>query len=221
MVIEPILFSGIDAIFSLFFALVALGLSAFSFRIYSLSGSRNAKFFGTGFLALSISYFILAIMDIFVLDGLVSNLNYLTQISPLTESFFAIMAFIASFTLGLSILAYTVVKVQKRSLFVLIFALSLIGIALSSDIAFSFFMITSVIFVFISASYFREYMFKRSKSVLLIFLAFLMLTLANIQFLFSTKNQMFYLTGNITGFIGYLLIFISLTLLMKNGQKEE
>ena len=64
-------------------------------------------------------------------------------------------------------------------------------------------------------------MFKRSKSVLLIFLAFIMLTLANIQFLFSTKNQMLYLTGNITGFIGYLLIFISLTLLMKNGQKEE
>ena len=131
------------------------------------------------------------------------------------------MAFITSYVLGLSTLAYTVVKVHKRSLFILIFSLSFLGIGLSSDITLSFFLITSIIFVFLSASYLKEYMLKKNIYTLTTFVAFLFLTLANIQFLFSTLNSWFYITGHLSAFIGYLLIFISLATIIKNGRQKE
>jgi len=218
MVINLQTLLNLDVILAIFFSLVTFGVAIYSLKVYSISQARTAKLFGIGFLLIAIAYILWAMLNIFVLSQTLTKLNYLFSISPTSESFIVITLFIGFFLAGLSMLAYTAIKKEKRSLFILITTLAYFAVGMSRDIAFSFFLITSIILIFITVSYFREYSLNRNKTTLTIAIAFLLLTFSNIEFLMSSIDSSLYNIGYITGLIAYLLILISLTKIMRKSK---
>ena len=61
--LRPEWFTGPDVLFEFTFAVVALLVAVYAFRVFRLTKSRNALSLGAGFLLMSVSYLSLSLMN--------------------------------------------------------------------------------------------------------------------------------------------------------------
>ena len=122
-----------------------------------------------------------------------------------------IYAHIILFTAGLATLAYMALKVRDLKLYLFFLAVSIGTILISSNILYSFYVILSVLLVYLVFFYLKNYLQNRKADTLIVFTGFLFLLFAKIHFIFSIDHGAFYVVGHLLELVAYALILMNLT----------
>jgi hypothetical protein len=207
----PDWFFGNGMIFELAFAIITLAVSLYSFKIYKLSSDRHSKHFGYAFLFFSISYFIQFILNIAMLfEFNEAILNIIEFRSVITLDVFYIFTHMILFTLGLVTLCYMVLNVKNKLVYVGMVIASALIILFSVNQINIFYIFSSLLLLFITIYYLRNYIRdSRNKSTLML-IAFLALLFGHLHFIFLMNHTVYYIIGSFLELVAYILILINL-----------
>ncbi|HLD33603.1 MAG TPA: hypothetical protein VJB66_02670 [Candidatus Nanoarchaeia archaeon] len=195
--ISPAWFSGFDALFELFFAVISLTISYFAYKIYQLSDQRPVKLLSFSFLFISLAY---------VARSMSNFLPFLDVISIYTH--------IILFLTGLSILLYMTLKPNRTTFWVLL-AATLLSLVFISNILLAYYILSSVYLALISWHYIQNFLSNRQTKTLLVALAFIFLFFGSFHFFMSVNHELFYVIGYFLELLAYLLILANLYLVLK------
>lgn len=218
----PQWFFGINIILDFIFALAAAIVAIYAFKIYKISDQREPKLLGTAFTLMSISYIILIYINLFFVsileDNKIISLQDFNSINNL-----AVYAHILIFALGLLTLLFATFKNKDKSQYTLIIVISLAAIIFSINKAEVSYILSSIFLAYICIHYAQIYLQKKNFNSALIFtgLIFLLaskLTLA-IQIIENIRYN--YVISHILELISYVFIIISLSRIIKHGQKKK
>ena len=212
--LRPEWFTGPDVLFEFTFAVVALLVAVYAFRVFRLTKSRNALSLGAGFLLMSVSYLSLSLMNASAIFSIAAHdgisygiLRGLAILSVLT-----LYTHVLLYILGLASLSCIALKDKSAKAFLLISLPSIIALLLSPNTLLLFHVLSSFFLVVISFQYWRNYAKKKQGKALMIAIAFFLLLLGRIHFIFSPNHEIFYPIGHALELLSYVLILISLAL---------
>jgi hypothetical protein len=212
----PKWFSGYDVAIEISFAIITLFVSIYAFKIYKLSGSKQSKLFGTSFGLISLSYFSWALLNFAILEELNEGITYLSEFRYLSILHSTgLFLHIALFLAGLVTLAYMTFKISSPKTYILLMSLTFVGIIMTPLKFDTFFLISTILVLFVFIFYLTIYFQNKNPNNLLVMLAFLFLLIGSLHFNFSIHSDVFYVLGHIFELIGYLLITINLALVLK------
>jgi len=181
-----------DAIFEILFALITLGIGFFSFKIYRFSKQRQLKNFGLSFLSISISFFILALLNFGIVDFL--GFLKLESIGILR----AILAFHMGFyIIGIITLAYMTLKLKSDTTYYILILITFLAIIAATHKLYLFYSIASVLLGYVFAYYLINYKRKKRLRNLSVMIGFGFLFLANVSLIFSVGNSSYYIVGHV------------------------
>ncbi|MEK6983330.1 MAG: hypothetical protein AABX33_02055 [Nanoarchaeota archaeon] len=208
--IVPHWFAGYNAILEMMFFVVTLLVGAYALRIYQLSGQRQSKLFGISFLMISAAYFIQSILNFVASYSMAEGCNMRSMTITHSLSNIGIYAHMILFMTGLVTLAYMTLKIKDVKAYALFLAAILAVLLLSSNKLYFFYALLSILLIYISFYYLRNYIKSKKMSALIVFAAFLFLLFGKIHFIFSIDHGAFYIGGHLLEFVAYALILINL-----------
>lgn len=209
--------------FEIFFALATLLVAWYALKIYNISKQKELRRFGIGFLLISISYSIWAFMNVSILTQISEGIKELElNLSNLwlmsTISFYAHAIVYIS---GLVFLAYAMLKFDSRKFLILVWALCMATVLSCSTNYFVVYVISSVLIGFIILCYCDECRKSRNKTIRVLVVAFILLFVANIEFILAGNNPVHYVIRHILELAAYLIILTSLIKVIKHGEKKK
>jgi hypothetical protein len=209
--IIPDWFFGYGMMFELAFAIITLAVCWYSFKIYKLSEDRNSKHLGYAFLFFSISYFVQFILNVamfFELNEKILNIIELKDI--LTLDVFYILTHMILFTLGLVTLCYMVLKIKNKALYIFMMLFSILIILFSVNQIYIFYIFSSLLLLFITSYYLKNYIKNPNSKGVLMLIAFLFLLFGHLHFIFLMNHPVYYIIGSFLELVAYVLILINL-----------
>jgi hypothetical protein len=213
---SPDWFAGYDIFLELLFAVITLLISAYAFKVYRLAGQKQSRLFGISFLLISVSYIIESFLNFAILSNLnsqvCSTLNVGNLVLINNIGIFVHMAFYIS---GLLVLAYMTLKIKSPKTFTLISLITLIIFVLEPQKMFMFYVISSVLLIYIVMHYLLNFVHDMQPKKLIVLTAFSFLLFGSIHYLFSVNHQLFYVISHFLELIAYLLLLINLILVVK------
>lgn len=202
--------------FEFAFAIITLVVGLFAFKIYKLSNQKQSKLFGVAFIFISIHYFIQSFLNFLIVYKLNENICNLMKIQSVnTLNILGIYSHMFFFVVGLIILVYMTLKIKSIETFSLLLILPLISVIFSSNKLYIFYAIASVLLIYISIYYLKNYLKNKQPKTLLVLIAFLFLLFGNIHFIFSVDHAIYYSIGHILELIAYSLILLNMFLILK------
>ena len=216
----PNWFLGYDILFELLFVLVTFFVSFYSFKVFKLSREEKPKLFGIAFLLISAGYFVQMMMNsifFFFLKDLVFT-PYQAYRVLMT---YAVSMYGYTFLLliGLVVLVYMTFNIKKISVFLLLFFMSLLILMFSVQKLFSFYVLASLITLFVVIHFFKNYRKTKTLNSRLVFIGFVLILASYLLFIFSTQIHIYYFLGHFSKLVGYLLILVNL-LMIANAEKK-
>lgn len=214
--LAPSWFYGYDVALELLFAVIALIVSVFAFKMYKATNQNQIKLFGISFSLISISYFIQSIFNYLIISKANENVCRAFKIQSIAWfDAIGLYAHIIFMTIGLAVLAYMTFRTEKTRIFWLMISTSLLGIFLSINIVYMFFLFSTIYLVFLSWHFITNYLQNKQKKTLIIAVAFLFMLFGSMHFLVSVNHQLFYAIGHILELVAYLLILLNFYLVRK------
>ena len=213
--IVPHWFAGYNALLEMMFFVITLLVGAYALRIYQLSGQRQSKLFGISFLLISAAYLIQSILNFAGSYSMASGCNMQSMSTLHSLSNAGIYAHIILFMTGLVTLAYMTLKIKDFWAYPLFLVAILAVLLLSSNKLYFFYVLSSILLVYISFHYLRNYLKSRKMSALIVFTAFLFLLFGKIHFIFSIDHGTFYVAGHLLELVAYSLILINLVTVVR------
>jgi hypothetical protein len=210
----PKWFFGADASLMAFAALIAFCVAFAAFRLYRMTDEKKYAFFTTSFVLLTFSFLARAAADT-LLEGIVFS----------APAHLAGLIFFYGYVLHilLALTAYAVLiiithKITDLRIIALLFLIMIPSMLLSGSYYLSFYGLSMIFLAFIATAYYQNYKKVCSAASCLVFIAFVLLTFAQIQFLlegvrilaFEAVRPYLYVTAHITQAAGYLLILFAL-----------
>jgi hypothetical protein len=219
----PAWFLGYDIVLQVIFALITLAVGIFALRISKISSQRSVKLFGISFLLISIAYFIKAFLNFMIMSRLNENISLaLKVISVNVLNLIALNIHVVLFSIGLITLAYMTFRVKSAKIYTLSLILVLVAIFFAADTLTVYYIISSILLIYIFLHYLINYLNKKKINTLLVMIAFALLLFGNIHFIFSLENStIYYVIGHFLELSAYTLILINLILVRKNEQKTR
>ncbi len=211
----PSWFSGSSIIIELIFAIVALLVAFYAYKVYRIARQRYTMLFGMAFLSISFAYFIQAILNFLIMKQINSFEVFSTILSPnhcpaFPLSILAVGLHIFFMIVGISLLAYVTMKERGQRIYVLLLLLSLIGILFSGYLILTYYLLTSAFLLFITLQHFKHHKRHGSTNTLLVFFGFGLVFLGTLQLAIATVLGLFYIIGHLTVLVGYLFLLASL-----------
>jgi len=207
----PNWFFGYDVVLELLFGVVTALVAFFAMKVYSLSQERDFKILGFAFISISISYFLLAILNLLAASSQIrSEIITITLRDISVPSSMWIYGYVFFFILGLSMLTYLTFNVRNQRLFALIASMSFIVILFSKNAGIAFNFVAAVLLFYVFLYHFDKFLDSKARKVSFVMVAFLLLFLARISFAFSYFNPFPYVVDHFIELIAYFLIIISL-----------
>ncbi len=211
----PSWFLGYDLLFELVFAIIALVISIYAFKVYKLTEQKQSKIFGIAFLLISTSYFIQIFLNFILILRLNENISLITKIIHLEIiNTIGIYSYMFFFIAGLITLTYMTLKIKSIKTYSLLFIVIILSILLCNN-TYMFFLISSILLSYILIHYIINYINKKQAKTLLVLFAFAFLLFSSIHFIFSVNHEIYYVIGHFFELIAYILIFINLVLALK------
>lgn len=208
--LTPEWFFGFDIFLELLFGIITAFVAYYSFKVYKLCEQRECKILGLAFSAISLSYFIWPLLNIFTLLEVVEGKG-LIDLSNLP--FFVVLslyAHILFFILGLVTLAYVTFNVKNQRVYTLLASLSIIVIIFSSQKALAFNFVSALLLFYVAIFYGKRFFRDKTERYFLIFFAFVILFLARASLTFSIVSHVPYVIDHAGELVAYVLIMISL-----------
>jgi len=218
----PKWFFGYDIGLEFLFAIISLVVAMFAFRVYRMTTQKQTKLFGMAFLLISISYFLQSLFNYLIVAKLSENICRMVKIQD-AAVFDAIgmNIQIIFMTAGLALLTYMTLKTEKPRVYWLLLSISLLSIFSSKHVLYMFYLISTILLIFLCWHFFDNYLKKKHRTTLLIAIAFLFLLFRDIQFVFSIDYEIFYVLGRIAELCAYLLIMWNFYLVRKKWAERE
>lgn len=214
--LAPPWFFGWDVILELSFAFILLIVSINAFKIYKKTSQDSVKYMGLSFAFISFSYFIQSLFNYLIITKSNENVCRAIRIESVSAfDTYGIFIHMFFMTVGLAILAFMSFKSEKLRILWLLLVISILGIFLSKNSIYIFFLFSSIYLIFITTHFISNYLKNKQNKTLLIAIAFLCLLFGSIHYMFSVNHQLFYVLGHILELIAYLLILSNLYLVLK------
>jgi hypothetical protein len=202
----PQWFFSLGILLEIVFAIATAVVAYYAYKVYQLSCQRQSRLIMFGFLFISFSYLVKALVNSFVLTEAREGLRRLSIESLNALGLLGLYTHFVLFTLGLVSFSYMIVKKDNFRLFNLLIVLSLLAIFLARNTFTAFNVVTSVLLVFISLHYGVEYFKNRNKKTLLILAAFILLFLSTIAFIFSSSYYENFVIGHVFELGSYIIM---------------
>lgn len=209
----PNWFLRFDIGLEILFAIVTFVVAYYSYKIYKLSDQEESRILSFAFLSISISYLIKAVVNLLIIsdvDDKISNVSFANINTLQNVGAFANSAYIVLFTFGLVLLAYMTFKIRSLRALSLLLATNVFVIFLSQNWILSFYLLSSLLTIYISAHYYLEYIKKNNYKNLALFFAFIFLFFSGIIFIFSKVYYISYVIGHLLELGSYLIILLIL-----------
>lgn len=210
----PKWFFGADASLTACAALIAFLVAWWSLRLYNMTKEKKYAYFTASFALLTLSFLARAIADLLLeevviavpanLAGLVFFYGYIAHI------LLALTAYI--------LLIIITHKITDKRIIALLFLILIPSMLLSGSYYLSFYGLSMIFLAFIAAAYYQNYRKVCSAASCMVFIAFVLLAFAQLQFLLEGVRILmlepvrayFYVGAHITQALGFLLILIAL-----------
>lgn len=202
----PSWFFGVDAGLEALAALIAFSVTVAALRIYKISGDKKYFYFTTSFVLLTLSFLARAITD-FLLEELIWHI----PAHILTKVFFYGYVSHIFLALGAYVILFSIThKINNPRVIALIALLLIPAMLISGSYFISFYVISLLFLAFISAAYFKNYKKVCTTPSCTVFIAFILITLAQAFFLFETTTKLWYVAAQLAQAAGYLTLLASL-----------
>jgi len=209
----PQWFLGVDAALEALAAVIALLVALVAHKAYRLTGEKKYFYFTGSIYLLTLSFLSRAVTDAVVrqiffeipdsIAGIVFYLGYVVHI---------LLAFVAYI-----ILIAITHKIYDKRVLALLFLTLIPSLLLSGSYYRTFYGLSLIFLAFITLAYYQNYRKVNNLASFTVFVAFALLTLAQLQFLLQgfyiwSANiwNTFYVTSHVTQALGYLSLFIAL-----------
>ena len=209
--IIPPWFVGYNIILEFLFALISFAVSYYAFKVYRISAQRPARLFGIAFLCIGIAYAVQSLLNLGIVDYVGRN-TFVTYT-------IGIYIHMALWIVALTTLAHVACKLSNRHFYVLLLSSLLLSIFFSANAGFLFYLLSSLLLVFISVFYFQNYVKNKQLNTMLVLMAFLFLLFGKIHFLFALDHGAYYVIGHVLELAAYAFILANLVLVLRHGQK--
>jgi hypothetical protein len=197
----------INAILNMFCAVIAFAVSFFSYRALKITHEKNFLLFALGFFMLAVG----------IIAGSIGNIAYYLSIDQcffsntcsLWQKFFYVFnfAFVALSLYAFNLFIFVYSKSKARVLMFLAFIeTSIIALLLFKTLWFHF--VAAVFLLFLIFLSLRTYFKKKNSNSLLISIAFILLGISHIFFIFSIN--LFSYLGQATQVLSFLFFFVML-----------
>ena len=204
--IGPSWFFGVDASLEAFAALIAFLVAFAAYKVYRIGGERKYGFFTASFVLLTLSFLTRA-----AADTLIENLLF--EVPPKLTAWIFLYGYLAHILLALTAYVILIIithKITDKRVIALLFFILVPGLIMSSSYYLSFYGLSTVLLAFVAIAYFQNYRKVCSPTSCMVFIAFVLLALAQIQFLLDLLNKTFYVSAHITQAAGHLILLIAL-----------
>ena len=202
----PKWFFGVDASLFAFAALIAICVAFASFRLYKMTKERKYAFFTASFVLLTLSFLSRAIADM-LLEEVVMSVP--ANMAGLVFFYGYVLHILLALTAYLLLIIITY-KITDKRIIALLFLVLVPSMLLSGSYYLSFYGLSTIFLAFIAAAYYQNYKKVCSTASCLVFISFVLLALAQVQFLLEAVKITFYVTAHITQAVGFLLILAAL-----------
>ncbi len=219
--IVPSWFLGVSIGLEIIFALITVAVAFYSLKIYRLSEEKEFRLLGAAFIIISISYILRSALNAFIITKV--NTGTIEFILDDLQSviLFGVFAHMILFIVGLITLLYLTMRVKNDNVYVAFICLALLSILLSANRAIAFYVVSSVVLLFIAKHYLLECRNLKNPKRVLVAGAFVLLLIANLDYIFATKNYTHYIIAHVLELVAYMFILASLTITVKNEQKKK
>ncbi len=217
----PSWFSGYDSLFQILFAIIALFVSGYAYKIYKVSKRKEIKLFSIAFLLISLSYMAWPLITLFASFPVgKETLAIMIEKSNIAGTL-AIIFHVTFFLMGLLTLVYMNLKEKNRRTYALLAVLILLIAIIGLDKTYIIYITSSILIFFILYHHLKEYRQKRNTKMLPVTLAFGFLFLGSLDLIFADTQNLYYVGGHLFMLIAYILILGRLIYIMKNVKKKR
>lgn len=219
----PTWFLGLDLTFEILFCLFTALIAAYSFKIYKISEQKESKNFALAFTFLSLSYLVLIFLNSWFLSIITGNVRILDIDDFIGMKNLLVLSYTTFLILGFVTLFCTTLKAKSPSIFIALVSISLFSIFSTCNKSLIMFAIPSLLLLFITFFYFKEYRETKNNNTLLFGIAMLLLLASNIYMTFvgdySSSNC--YVISRFLEMAAYIIIILDLFSIIKNGKKKK
>ncbi len=208
--LSPSWFFGYDVMLELVFAFVSFLVAVYALKVFRITQQRKTRLFGLSFIFISIAYMLEAIINYLILielKGGTVSVGDLVEIHSL--NIVGVYTHLLFMIIGLVILAYMTFNTEDTKVLLVMLTTSILVIFTGRNLFYDFYLLTVVYLFAIAWYYLSNYQRHKQRSTLAVALAFLLLFLGNVQFVFSITNNLFYALGHIIELAAYLLILLN------------
>lgn len=210
--IVPRWFFGFDIAMELIFAVIAITLAFFAYKVYKITEQKETKLFSIAFSLISLSYIVWAGINAFFLDKISDEFLEISLQNLLSINYLFTLLHMCLFILGILTLAYATLDLKNGGrAYYIIAGLALVALVSSSLPWITYQIIAIFLLSAIVYHYAVDHMCYSNKKARPVFLAFILLLLSRIDFLFAAKSATAYIFGHILELAAYVLILVSLT----------
>ncbi|MCK4670031.1 MAG: hypothetical protein KAT43_02415 [Nanoarchaeota archaeon] len=214
---SPVWFYNIDSIFEFVTVIIAILVAVYSYKCYKLSGDKKYKWFSMSFAAIGLG-FLAKILTNFTLYHEVVKTKAIGLII-ITSRFIQKDVFFISTTtffyhflillglLGIYLILYKTFK-QKQDIFILSFLIFISTIG--SHYRYQVFHVTAIVLLFfIFRKFYQNYKKKLTKNTFYVAMAFCLLLISQILFLFLGLDVQLYVLGEVIQVVGFVLLLVA------------
>ncbi len=217
----PTWFFKLDSLFEFIEMIIALIVFINAYRIYKITCQKRYQYLALSFLFIGASLLVRSLTNLAVYTKFLEQnpkvlftlIQTINDISSIYRE--GILLFTLLMLIGTLILTLLALKIKNKMSIILIFILSLIAIFLGQSTYVNFYLISSILFIFITIHFIRNWLDHKSLNTFMVFIAFLSLLIANIFFLATVKYQIAYFIGHALQMLGYIVLLIALIRILK------
>ncbi|MBS3146420.1 hypothetical protein J4471_01870 [Candidatus Woesearchaeota archaeon] len=206
----PSWFITFGIVFEALFAIILITISLTAYRFYQVSKQYKLKLFSLAFGSIALYYIIKSLIN----ANLIASEN-ISRAQLLDLGQLSLAAHIFFMLAGLIILLYISLNLKNNRLFSLLILIIFVTAFVSRNNITIFYVISTILLAYITLHYYEIYKKKPQHNTLLVCIAFLLLLLANLDFILTSVHSIFYVLGHFIEFTSYLLFLINLILVFK------
>ena len=214
--LSPSWFLGYDVVLEFIFAAITLTVASLGFRIYKKTSQKQAFYLAWAFMLMGISNLIQSVVNLLIISELNETTSLVTQLTEITSfNLFGLYVHMTFMLLGLSLLAFMTLKTKNIRALVLLIGLTLLSLILSKNHVVMFYALSALLLLTISEYYIKNFFKNKQTKTLLIAIAFVLLLMGSIRFLFVINHQSFYFIGHLIELVAYILVLINFFMVLK------
>jgi hypothetical protein len=208
-------FNGVDTLVEFFIIIVSLIISYYSHKIDKLVQEKSYKFFAWGFLSIAVAFVFKVISNITILNKVtVEKANFIFTFFANLQwaeiiQFISFVLYKVFFILGFLILFFIITKTEKKEKMFLFIYFGVITILFSIYINFIFHLTLVMILTLLTIHFYENYQRIKNRNSFLVFMAFLIILISHIFFIFVNIGSIFYLFGEIALLIAFTTLLVN------------